>query len=66
MKLADTSIERPVFATMMILTLIVLGLFSFIKLNIDQFPDVDFPYVTVTSVLPGAAPSRWRPMSRRK
>lgn len=58
MKLADTSIERPVFATMMILTLIVLGLFSFIKLNIDQFPDVDFPYVTVTSVLPGAGPEQ--------
>lgn len=58
MKLADVSIERPVFATMMILTLIVLGLFSFIKLNIDQFPDVDFPYVTATSVLPGAGPEQ--------
>ena len=58
MKLADVSIERPVFATMMILTLIVLGLFSFVKLNIDQFPDVDFPYVTVTSVLPGAGPEQ--------
>ena len=58
MKLADTSIERPVFATMMILALIVLGLFSFTKLNIDQFPDIDFPYVTVTSVLPGAGPEQ--------
>ncbi len=58
MKLADVSIERPVFATMMILALIVLGLFSFIKLNIDQFPDIDFPYVTVTSVLPGAGPEQ--------
>ena len=58
MKLADTSIERPVFATMMILALIVLGLFSFTKLNIDQFPDIDFPYVTITSVLPGAGPEQ--------
>lgn len=58
MKLADTSIERPVFATMMILALIVLGLFSFVKLNIDQFPDIDFPYITVTSVLPGAGPEQ--------
>ncbi len=58
MKLADTSIERPVFATMMILALIVLGLFSFMKLNIDQFPDIDFPYVTITSVLPGAGPEQ--------
>jgi len=58
MKLADVSIEKPVFATMMILALVVLGLFSYLKLNIDQFPDVDFPYVTVTTVLPGAGPEQ--------
>jgi hypothetical protein len=43
MKLADVSIDRPVFATMMIFALVVLGLFSYMKLNIDQFPDVDIP-----------------------
>jgi hydrophobe/amphiphile efflux-1 (HAE1) family protein len=58
MKLADVSIERPVFSTMMILALVVLGLFSYVKLNIDQFPDVDFPYVTATTVLPGAGPEQ--------
>jgi HAE1 family hydrophobic/amphiphilic exporter-1 len=58
MKLADVSIDRPVFATMMIFALIVLGLFSYMKLNIDQFPDVDFPYVTATTVLPGAGPEQ--------
>ncbi|HPR89091.1 MAG TPA: efflux RND transporter permease subunit, partial [bacterium] len=58
MKLADVSIERPVFATMMILALLVLGLFSYMKLNIDQFPDVDFPYVTATTVLAGAGPEQ--------
>jgi hydrophobic/amphiphilic exporter-1 (mainly G- bacteria), HAE1 family len=58
MKLADVSIERPVFATMMIFALIVLGLFSYFKLNIDQFPDVDFPFVTATTVLPGAGPEQ--------
>jgi hydrophobe/amphiphile efflux-1 (HAE1) family protein len=58
MKLADVSIERPVFATMMILSLVVLGLFSYLKLNIDQFPDVDFPYVTATTVLAGAGPEQ--------
>ncbi len=58
MKLADVSIDRPVFATMMILALVVLGLFSYVKLNIDQFPDVDFPYVTATTVLPGAGPEQ--------
>ncbi len=58
MKLADVSIERPVFATMMILALVVLGLFSYMKLNIDQYPDVDFPYITVTTILPGAGPEQ--------
>ncbi len=58
MKLADVSIQRPVFATMMILALVVLGLFSFLKLNIDQFPDIDIPFVTVTAVLPGAGPEQ--------
>jgi HAE1 family hydrophobic/amphiphilic exporter-1 len=58
MKLADVSIERPVFATMMIFALIVLGLYSYYQLNIDQFPDVDFPYVTATTVLPGAGPEQ--------
>lgn len=58
MKLADVSVERPVFATMMILALVVLGLFSYLKLNIDQFPDIDIPYVTVTTVLRGAGPEQ--------
>ncbi len=58
MKLADVSIERPVFATMMIMALIVLGVFSYLKLNVDQFPDIDFPYVTATTVLRGAGPEQ--------
>ena len=58
MKLADVSIKRPVFTTMIILAILVLGLFSFIKLNVDQFPDVDIPVVTVTTVLPGAGPEQ--------
>ncbi len=58
MKLANVSIDRPVFATMMVFALIVLGLFSYAKLNIDQFPDVDFPFVTATTVLPGAGPEQ--------
>jgi HAE1 family hydrophobic/amphiphilic exporter-1 len=58
MKLADVSIDRPVFATMMILALIVLGTFSYLKLNIDQFPDVDIPVVTATTVVPGAGPEQ--------
>jgi hydrophobe/amphiphile efflux-1 (HAE1) family protein len=58
MKLADVSIKRPVFATMMIFALIVLGLFSYTKLNIDEYPDVDVPVVTIATVLPGAGPEQ--------
>jgi hydrophobe/amphiphile efflux-1 (HAE1) family protein len=58
MKLADVSIQRPVFATMMILALIVLGLFSYLKLNVDLYPNVDIPYVIITTVLPGAGPEQ--------
>lgn len=58
MKLADVSIRRPVFATMMIMSLIVLGLFSYYKLNVDLYPDVDIPYVVITTILPGAGPEQ--------
>ncbi len=58
MKLADVSIKRPVFTTMIVIALLVLGLFSFYKLNVDQYPDVDIPYVVITTVLPGAGPSQ--------
>jgi HAE1 family hydrophobic/amphiphilic exporter-1 len=54
MKLADVSIKRPVFAPMIIMALIVLGLFSFIKLNVDLYPNVDIPYVVITNILSGA------------
>ena len=58
MKLADVSIQRPVFTTMIVVAILVLGLFSFIKLNVDQYPDVDIPYVVITTVLPGAGPEQ--------
>lgn len=56
MLLSEVSIRRPVFATMLNLVLIVFGLFSLPKLPIDQFPNVDFPVVSVTVVYPGADP----------
>lgn len=58
MKLSDVSIKRPVFATMMIFSIVVLGLFALTKLNVDLYPDVDFPFVVVTTVLPGAGPEQ--------
>jgi HAE1 family hydrophobic/amphiphilic exporter-1 len=56
MFLTRISIKEPVFATMMMVALAVLGLVSYRQLNVDQFPDVDFPIVTVTTVYPGATP----------
>ncbi len=55
MNLADLCIRRPVFATMLVGALIVLGLFSYDRLGVDLFPDTDFPIVTVTTTLQGAS-----------
>jgi len=55
-KLADLSIRRPVFAVMLIGGLVVLGLVSIPRLGVDLWPRVEFPLVTVTTVLVGAAP----------
>ncbi len=54
--LADLCIRRPVFATMLNLFLVVLGVISFREIGVDQFPNVDIPQVTVTVTLPGASP----------
>ncbi len=56
MILSDTAIRRPVFTTMVIGAIVVFGWISFGKLGIDLFPRVEFPVVTVVSVLPGADP----------
>ena len=50
------SLKNPVFATMIMLALVVLGLFSYQQLKIDQFPNIDFPVVVVTTDYPGASP----------
>ncbi len=56
MKLADVSISRPIFATMMISALVVLGLFSYTRLGVDLFPNIDLPIVTISTTLRGASP----------
>ncbi len=56
--LAALCVKRPVFATVLILSLTVIGAFSFTRLGVDQFPKVDFPTVLVTTVQPGAAPEQ--------
>jgi len=50
------SLKNPVFATMVMLAIVVLGLFSYQRLKVDQFPNIDFPVVVVTAEYPGASP----------
>ncbi len=50
------SLHNPVFATMVMLALVVLGLFSMQRLQVDQFPNVDFPVVVISTDYPGASP----------
>jgi HAE1 family hydrophobic/amphiphilic exporter-1 len=56
MFLSDLSIKRPVLATMMIMALVVLGLFSYRRLSIDAFPEVEFPFLVIQTRYPGASP----------
>ncbi|HEU6452544.1 MAG TPA: efflux RND transporter permease subunit, partial [Gemmatimonadaceae bacterium] len=53
--LSGLAIRRPVFASMVMLGLIVLGIFGYRQLAIDQFPDVDIPVITVQTTYPGAS-----------
>src|SRR5713226_5663308 len=55
-KLAEVCIHRPVFAVMLILSLVVVGSVSYSKLGIDRFPNVDLPIVSVRTTLLGASP----------
>ena len=54
--LAEVCVKRPVFATMLVMSLVVVGVFSFFSLGVDLFPKVDFPTITVTVTNLGASP----------
>lgn len=56
MWLTRVSVNNPVFATMMMASLLVVGLFAYFKLSVEQFPDVEFPIVVVSTTYPGATP----------
>jgi len=57
-KLAEICIRRPVFATMLILSLVVVGSAAYSKLGVDRLPSVDLPTVSVRTTLPGAPPEQ--------
>jgi HAE1 family hydrophobic/amphiphilic exporter-1 len=54
--LAEISIKRPVFASVLVLSLVVVGVFSYFNLGVDRFPKVEFPTVSITTRQAGAAP----------
>src|SRR2546421_358857 len=54
-KLAEICIRRPVFAAMIVLSLVVVGAASYFRLGVDRFPSVDLPTVSVRTGLPGAS-----------
>ncbi|MCX6552298.1 MAG: efflux RND transporter permease subunit, partial [Acidobacteria bacterium] len=56
MFLSDLSIKRPVVATVMILALVTVGLFSFRRLPVDMMPDVEIPVLSIITEYPGASP----------
>src|SRR5438093_11982608 len=55
-KLAEICIRRPVFASMIVLTLVVVGAAGYLKLDVDRFPSVDLPTVRISTRLAGASP----------
>ena len=56
MWITKTSIQNPVFATMVMVALVVLGLFSYQGLGLESMPSVDFPYAAIEVQYPGASP----------
>ena len=56
MKLSDVSIRRPVLASMLSLALVLFGVIGYLKLPVREYPDVDPPVISITTVLPGASP----------
>ncbi len=56
MTLSDVSIDRPILTWMMILALVVFGVLGYQRLGVDQYPNMEFPKLTVTAVLEGATP----------
>ena len=52
----QVSLKNPVFAVMVMLAIVVLGLFSYQRMQVDQFPNIDFPVVVVSADYPGASP----------
>lgn len=54
MSIYKTAIQKPVTTALIFVAILVIGLFSFSRLPIDQFPEMDAPFITVMTTYPGA------------
>ena len=54
MSIYKTAIDKPVTTALIFVAVIIIGVFSFLKLPIDQFPEIDPPYIMVMTTYPGA------------
>lgn len=66
MFLTNLSLKRPVLATVTVLALVFLGILSYLRLNINDWPDIEFPWVSITIVQPGASPEQMETMVAHK
>lgn len=57
MKISEISIKRPVFASVMSLVIILFGVISFTRLPVREYPDIDPPIVSITTLYRGASPN---------
>src|SRR5512140_3574357 len=57
MRLSEVSIQRPVLATVMSLAIILFGVIAFSRLPVREYPDIDPPIVSITTIYRGASPS---------
>ena len=57
MSIYKSAIEKPVTTALLFIAVIIIGVYSFLKLPIDQFPEMDPPYITVMTTYPGASAS---------
>jgi HAE1 family hydrophobic/amphiphilic exporter-1 len=63
---AKLSVNRPVLTTVILLVFIIFGGLAFNKLNLNHMPEVEIPYVTVTTIYPGAGPKEIETLITKK
>lgn len=66
MKIWDISIRQPVFMTMVLVAGIVMGIYSYFRMPVDLYPNIEFPIAVVTTIYPGASPTEVEDQVTRK